>query len=96
MYIVFLKFSVNKEKAAEFMAAHNDWLKSGFDNDIFILAGSLQANQGGAIIAGNIEKTVLEETIATDPFVLEKIVTAEILEFSASKANEKMQFLLAN
>ena len=54
MFVVLLKFSENKNKAAELMDAHNLWIKSGFEEGIFLLAGSLQPNLGGSIIAHGI------------------------------------------
>lgn len=35
MFIVLLKFSANKAKAGQFMDGHNEWIKSGFDDDVF-------------------------------------------------------------
>ena len=32
MFIVLLKFSANKTKAAQFMEGHKAWLKRGFDD----------------------------------------------------------------
>lgn len=42
MFIVILKFSDNKRQAGEFMEGHNGWIKRGFDDGVFLLAGSLQ------------------------------------------------------
>jgi len=53
MFVVLLKFSDNKNKAGEFMEDHNQWIKSGFDDGVFILVGSLQPNLGGSVIAHN-------------------------------------------
>ena len=40
MFIVYLKFSANRSRAGEFMDGHNAWLKAGFDDGVFVLAGS--------------------------------------------------------
>ena len=42
MFIVLLKFSDNKAKAGQFMDSHKAWLKRGFDDGVFLLAGSLK------------------------------------------------------
>ena len=94
MFVVFLKFAENKSRASEFMEAHNQWLKEGFDVDIFLLVGSLQDGLGGSIIAHNTSLTQLKERINTDPFVIENIVTAEILEIDPKMADERLNFLL--
>lgn len=94
MFIILLKFVDNKNKAGEFMEGHNEWIKSGFDDDIFLVIGSLQPDLGGGILAHNISRSDLQERVSKDPFVAENIVTAEIIEFTPAKADERLQFLL--
>ena len=93
MYIVFLKFSDNKDKAGEFMDAHNAWIKSGFDDGVFLVAGSLQPNAGGAIVAHNTTGSDLQNRVNNDPFVAEEVVRAEILEITPARADDRLQFL---
>ena len=94
MFIVLLKFSDNKAAAPDHMAGHNAWLKQGFDDGVFMLAGSIEPGQGGAILAGNVSRDELEAFVKTDPFVIEDVVTAEIVEVSPKKAIEGLQFLV--
>ena len=51
MHIILLKFSTHKRRAGQFMDAHKAWLKRGFDDGVFLLAGSLEPEQGGGIRA---------------------------------------------
>ena len=53
MFMVLLKFSDNKEQASQYMDGHKNWIKQGFDDGIFLVAGSLQPNAGGGIMAHN-------------------------------------------
>ena len=94
MHVVFLKFSTKRDKAGEFMEAHRTWIKQGFDDGVFLLVGSLQPNQGGAIVAHNASMAELESRIAQDPFVIEDIATPEIFEISPARADERLQFLV--
>ena len=94
MFIVFLRFSDNKGKAKELMAAHKAWIQKGVEEDLFLLVGSIQPNQGGCIIVRDIERAALDARIDEDPFVVENVVTAEIHEVSPSIANQKLQFLM--
>lgn len=94
MFVVFLKFSDNKGRAGEFMEAHNQWLAEGFDEGVFLLAGSLQPKQGGAILAHNCSMENLRERVNQDLFVTEKVVSADILEVTPNKASQEMAFLL--
>lgn len=94
MFIVLLKFSDNKAEAGKFMHDHNQWLKRGFDEGVFLLAGSLQPKLGGCIVANNATLAELQNKVDDDPFVAENVVKAEIFEITPAKADERLQFLL--
>ena len=94
MFIVLLKFAENKDKAADFMAGHREWLERGFDEGVFLLAGSLQPGLGGGILAQGVSRPDLETRVKEDPFVAGRVVRAEILELAPSKAEERLSFLL--
>ena len=94
MFIVLLKFSDNKGQASQFMEGHNEWIKRGFDDGIFLLLGGLQPNLGGAVVAHNTSLSDLQARVNEDPFVAENIVSAEILEITPAKTDERVNFLL--
>jgi len=75
------------------MEGHNQWIKSGFDERVFLLAGSLQPGPGGAVLAYNITQSELEERLSKDPFVMENVVKAEIIEIEPKKLDERLGFL---
>lgn len=60
MFIVLLKFSDNKGQAGELMDGHNEWIKKGLDDGVFLLVGSLQPGLGGGIVAHNTTLSELE------------------------------------
>ena len=93
MFIILLKFSDNKSKAGEFMEGHNEWIKKGFEEDKFLLVGSLQPNLGGGIVAHNTSLPDLQSRVNEDPFVAEDVVSAEILEITPSRTDERLDFL---
>ncbi len=93
MFIILLKFAANKANAGQFMDGHKAWIKQGFADGIFLMAGSLQPNQGGAVIAHNISREHLETRVSQDPFVAENVVSAEILEITPNMVDEKLKFL---
>ena len=95
MFVILLKFSDNKSKAGEHMDGHNQWIKQGFDDGVFLLVGSIQPNLGGSVIAHNVSLSALQERVNNDPFVAENIVSAEILEIEPKKADERLNFLVA-
>lgn len=94
MFIVLLRFSSNKEKARELMTGHNAWLARGMADGVFLLAGSLIPHAGGVILAHNAARSELEARINQDPFVEHGVVSAEVLEFSGSKADPRLAFLV--
>ena len=94
MFIVFLRFSSNRSQAPQFTEAHKQWLKRGFADGVFLLAGSLEPSQGGAILAHQTTLADLQARVNEDPFVAEEIVTAEIHELDPGRADERLQFLV--
>lgn len=94
MFIVLLRFSDNRSAAGRFIDGHNAWLKTGFDDGVFLLAGSLKPGRGGAILAHGVPPGDLQRRVSEDPFVQENVVTAEILEIDPAKADKRLQFLL--
>jgi len=94
MFIITLSFSKNKKQARQFMDGHKTWLKCGFDDGVFVLAGSLQPNLGGGIIAHDVSLSDLQSRVDHDPFVVEDVVIAEIIELEPSFTDERLSFLL--
>jgi len=94
MFIILLKFSNNRNQAGQFMDGHRDWLRKGFDDGVFMLAGSLQPNLGGGILAHGTSLADLQARVHEDPFVAENVVSAEIVEIAPSRADERLNFLL--
>jgi uncharacterized protein YciI len=95
MFIVLLKFSDAKERASQLMEGHKQWIKRGFDDGVFVLVGSLQPNLGGGILAHNTSPSELLRRVNEDPFVIENIVSAEILEIEPARTDDRLRFLLA-
>lgn len=94
MFIVTLRFSANKAQAPQFMAEHNNWIKQGFEDGIFLLTGSLQPSAGGAILAHNTSRADLQVRVQEDPFVAENVVSADILEITPGRTDERLAFLM--
>jgi uncharacterized protein YciI len=94
MFIVLLKFSDNKGQASQFMDRHNQWIKQGFDDGVFLLVGGLQPSLGGGIMAHNTTLADLQNRVNEDPFVAQNVVSTEILEITPAKSDERLQFLV--
>jgi uncharacterized protein YciI len=94
MFLIQLLFSTNKANTGQFMDGHNAWLKEGFAKGTFLLAGTIQPKLGGAILAHNVTLEQVQEIVKQDPFVVEGVVAAEILEITPSKAVPQLEFLM--
>ena len=94
MFIELLRFADNKSKAGDYMEGHKAWLSKGFEDDVFLCAGSLQPGAGGALVAHNTSLEELEARIRKDPFVAEKVAKPEILEISLAKSDKRLDFLV--
>lgn len=94
MFIILLEFSHNKDQASRFMEGHKQWLESGFEDGIFLMAGSLQPNLGGGILAHDVSLQALQDRVNDDPFVSEDIVSARIIEMTPSRADSRLNFLI--
>ena len=44
MFVVLLRFARHKDQAGRLMEDHKKWIKRGFDDEVFLLVGSLQPN----------------------------------------------------
>lgn len=95
MFVTFLKFAENRAAAPDFMAAHNDWIARGFVDGAFLCVGSIQPAAGGAIFANGKSRADHDARIATDPFVVEGIVTAETYEIDPKRTVAALDFLKA-
>ena len=95
MFVVLLKFLGNKSEADRFMEGHREWIKRGFEDGVFLLVGNLQPNLGGGIVAHNTSLAELQSRVAADPFVAQNVVSADILEITPSRTDERLKFIAA-
>jgi uncharacterized protein YciI len=95
MFVVLLRFAANRSEADLFMDGHKQWIARGFHDGVFLLAGSLQGGLGGAILAHQTSLSDLQYRVNADPFVAQDVVSAEILEISPSRTDERLGFMVA-
>jgi uncharacterized protein YciI len=93
MYVVLLRFSADKALAAEHMAAHREWIRTGVDEGVFLLVGSIRGGQGGAIVAAGPSPEELQARVSQDPFVVHDIVRAEIVDIDPNITSPALAFL---
>jgi uncharacterized protein YciI len=93
MFVVLLKFTGDKSRAGQLMEAHKRWIERGFADGVFVLVGSLQPSAGGTVVAYGVSRSELQTRLNEDPFVVENVVSAEILEITPSRTDERLAFL---
>ncbi|MFE5284027.1 YciI family protein [Nocardia sp. NPDC056611] len=89
-----LKFSAKKADAPQHLPGHQQWIQQGFDDEVFLLVGSIKPGVGGAVLAHNTSAEDLQRRVAQDPFVAADVVTADIVEIAAGQADDRLKFLL--
>jgi uncharacterized protein YciI len=94
MFIVLLRFAENKAAAGEHMSGHQQWIKQGLDDQVFLLVGGIQPGLGGAVLAHHTTLPQLQQRVAEDPFVVHRIVDAEILEITPGMTDPRLDFLM--
>jgi uncharacterized protein YciI len=95
MFAVVLRFAAQRNRSSEFLQGHKDWIRRGFDDGVFLLAGSLQPQLGGLILAHNTSLRDLQQRANADPFVEQGVVSAEVLEIAPSRVDERLRWLMA-
>jgi uncharacterized protein YciI len=95
MHIVLLKFGPNRSQAAQWMAGHKEWIEKGISDGVFLLAGSLENAQGGALLAVKLSKAEVTALVEEDPFVTHQVVEPEIVSIAPSRMVEGFASLLA-
>lgn len=93
MFVVLLRLGEKRARASEHMQGHRAWIQRGFDDGVFVLAGSIEPKLGGAIVAHRTTRDQLEQRVQDDPFVREGVVVAEVLEVAPARADERLAFL---
>lgn len=96
MYIIFLKFGPNRPQAGQWMAEHVQWLQQGIDDGVFLVAGSLDDAQGGAVLTANVDRDALLDRVGQDPFVVHGVVGAEMIAIAPSRMAPGMAELLGH
>lgn len=95
MFIITLRFSDNKANAGQHGNGHKLWIEKGYADGVFLLTGGIKPQAGGVIIAQGESRAAIEARVNEDPFVVEKVVEAEILEVDPLQTDARLDFLRA-
>lgn len=93
-FAILLEFSCNRAQASAHMDGHNTWLRRGFDDGAFLLAGSLSPSRGGFVLARGDDADAMRRRVDQDPFVTHEVVSATVLEVDPKRAVPELGFLV--
>jgi len=93
VHVALLRFSANKAAAEEHMTGHQSWIRQGMEDGVFLLVGSIEPGQGGAVLATGIAREEFQARIAEDPFVVHDVVAAEVIEVAPNLTDPRLAFL---
>jgi uncharacterized protein YciI len=96
LFVVTLRFTEQRHRAAALMDAHNAWLQRGFADGAWLLAGSLPDKAGGALLATGATHEELQRRVDEDPFVAEGVVEPQIQAITAHRADPRLSFLVGS
>jgi uncharacterized protein YciI len=91
--LILLDYVAPLDEVDVHMANHVAWLKRGFDEGVFLIAGR-QDPRGGGVIVTRGHRPQAEALAASDPFVTSGVATAQVIAFNASFAAPEIAALL--
>ncbi|MFC5585248.1 YciI family protein [Nitratireductor kimnyeongensis] len=92
MFIISLRYVVPVEQVEAHMEGHLAWLEKHYASGTFIASGRKVPRTGGIILARGVREGI-EACVAQDPFVVNGVADAEIIECAISRAVEGLDAL---
>lgn len=94
MFVVLLTYTVPLEQIDRLGPDHRAWLKTCYDDGIFLASGPQQPRSGGAILAHGLTREELEARLAHDPFAQAGAATYQIIKVGVRLADPRLAFLV--
>lgn len=81
MYVISLTYLADLDVMDAARPRHLEWLKKQYDAGLFLASGRKSPPTGGVILARAMDRSDLDEILASDPFAMEELANYEITEF---------------
>ena len=88
MFIIMMNYVESVEMIEKHLVAHRKFLDQCFQNNSMIVAGPRVPRDGGVIISQLSERNELEQVLQQDPFVINRLVQYDIVEFTPTKYHQ--------
>jgi len=93
MFVVSLTYKVPEDIVDFHRPAHMAWVKEAFDAGVFFASGRRVPAVGGVLLSG-ADRSVLDASLARDPFFSNGVAEFEVIEFKATSVAEGFENLL--
>ena len=91
MFIISLTYIVPLDELDRHMTAHVLFLKEYYAKNIFVASGRKVPRTGGVILALAKSACEVDEIMARDPFIKNKLATYESIEFLTSQVHDELK-----
>lgn len=85
MFIVLISYQKALSEVDKYLTAHRDFLSGGYEKNYLVCSGPQNPRSGGVIISQLNDRKQLEDFLKNDPFLINKIASYEIIEFTPVK-----------
>lgn len=93
MFVILLTYLRPVEEVDRFLDAHKSWVRQGFNDGVFLLSGGQRPRVGGVLLAHGVMRETLESRVSSDPFVVEGVASATVIEGVPSTVDPRLSFL---
>lgn len=94
MFIVLLTYTAPLNQIDALGEAHRGWLRTCYDDGVFLASGPQDPRSGGAILAHGLTRAELEARLAQDPFAQAGLATYQITKVAVRFADPRLAFLM--
>jgi uncharacterized protein YciI len=95
MYILFITSTKSLQELEPVFPAHNAYLDTNYKAGKILLNGELTAQPTIVLLANVTSEEELQAMLAEDPFVRERLVDIEKIEFKPSRYHQSLASLIA-
>jgi uncharacterized protein YciI len=93
MFIVLLQYDAPLEQIDYALPDHRAWLEKQYEAGLFIVSGRQKPRNGAVILTRPMPRGKLDALLATDPWVVQKLVKCQVIEFEATRTAPELTML---
>ncbi|GLZ35614.1 hypothetical protein Lesp02_78010 [Lentzea sp. NBRC 105346] len=93
MFIVLLHYDAPLEQIDYVLPDHRAWLEKQYEAGYFIVSGRQKPRTGGVILTRPMPRGKLDALMATDPWIQQKLVKCQVVEFEATRTAAEVAVL---